>query len=400
MVQIQPIGERVKGFILGLWLLFAPATFGYTSQALIYSDLASGVLLLLLSLSPKSTWGYALIGCWLGFAPLLFWAPEPACYLNDTLVGMLSLALFIVPKEPTEEGPSVPKGWSYNPSSWPQRLPIALLAFLGWMFSRYMGAYQLGYIDTIWDPFFGDGTLNVITSTVSKQFPIPDAGFGAFAYSLEMLSVLKGGERRWRTMPWMVIVFGLLAIPLSLTSIILIILQPLVVGAWCTLCLGTALCMLLLMALSIDEVAAVIQYLRSKEKPFLKLLFQGGESRGATYDQRTPPLDAPLLSLVRASFWGVTLPWNIALSILTGAFFMFAPGLFEFDRPMANVDHVFGALIIVISFIAMAEQTRKARFINVLFAAIILIASLVTFQGLVLHIPLALLTAILAIPSK
>lgn len=395
------------GALLGLWLIASPATFGYTSCPLIYSDIVCGILLLILGLVLRSwnsvlpAWGYAIIGLWLGFAPLLFWAPEAACYLNNTIVGMLCLVLFIrmpvIPGQLPDTGHSVPPGWTYNPSSWPQRLPIALLAFLGWMFSRYMAAYQLGYIDTVWDPFFKDGTLHVITSTISQQFPVPDAGLGAFAYSLEMISAFKGGERRWRTMPWMVVVFGILAVPLSLTSVLLIILQPIVVGSWCTLCLATASCMLILIALSIDEVAAVIQYLRSREKPFLKLLFKGGQCPGATEDLRTPTLDQPLLTLLRASRWGVTLPWNLALTVLVGASLMFMPGVLSFEGAMGNIDHVFGALIIVVAFVSMAEVTRQVRWVNILFAAVVAAGAFWDMQALALHLAAAVAAALLSL---
>jgi hypothetical protein len=237
----------------------------------------------------------------------------------------------------------------------------------------------------------------VITSDISKQFPVSDAGLGAFAYSLEMLSAFKGGERRWRTMPWMVVVFGILAVPLSLTSVLLIILQPLVVGAWCTLCLATAFCMLILIALSIDEVAAVIQYLRSKEKPFWTLLFKGGQCPGSTEDLRTPTLDQPLLILLRASRWGVTLPWNLALTVLLGALLMFLPGTAGFEGRMADIDHVFGALIIVVAFVAMAEATRQVRLVNILFAAIVAAAALWNGEALLIHLVAAAAAALFSL---
>lgn len=40
-----------------------------------------------------------------------------------------------------------------------------------------------------------------------------------------------GSPSRWRTMPWMVAVFGILVIPLGLVHIFLVISQPLVAGA-------------------------------------------------------------------------------------------------------------------------------------------------------------------------
>ena len=44
-------------------------------------------------------------------------------------------------------------------------------------------------------------------------------------------------------MPWMVTFFGILVVPLGLTHIVLVISQPVVVGAWCTFCLLAALIM-------------------------------------------------------------------------------------------------------------------------------------------------------------
>lgn len=372
------------GVFLGLWLLISPATFNYQSRVLTYSDLACGVVLLIASLGCRRlktvlvAWVFAIVGMWLECAPLIFWAPDPACYLNNTIVGMLTLALFIlmptIPNQIEETGPSVPPGWSYNPSSWPQRLPIALLAFIGWLFSLYLAAFQLGYLDVVWDPFFPNGTLRVLTSNVSKAFPIPDAGLGAFAYSLEILSTFQGSERRWRTMPWMVIIFGLLAVPLSLTSVILIILQPIAVGAWCTLCLMTACCMLIVTPLSIDEVVVAVQYLRaSKEKPFLKLLFQGGKCPGATQDHRSPALDEPLFTLLQATRWGVTVPWNLALTVFLGIFLMCFPGVFDMQGFMADLDHIIGALIVTVTMVALAEAVRSVRYLNIVLGSILVI---------------------------
>ena len=58
-----------------------------------------------------------------------------------------------------------------------------------------------------------------MTSWVSKGFPIADAGLGAFAYSLDILAGAIGDSRRWRTMPWMLLLFGLLIVPLGVVSV-------------------------------------------------------------------------------------------------------------------------------------------------------------------------------------
>src|SRR6266542_3944656 len=213
---------------LGAWLITSPFTFGYADGAMMRSDVISGALLIFFSaiaLWPRfdfiGRWSVSFVGGWLQFAPLIFWAKSPAAYLNDTLVGVFAITLSIlVPMMPgmahhmemMKPGPEIPTGWSYNPSSWHQRAPMIALAFIGWLGSRYLAAFQLGYINTIWEPFFGDGTVKVLTSHVSKMFPISDAGLGAAAYTIEMLMGWMGGKQRWRTMPWMVTFFFILVI--------------------------------------------------------------------------------------------------------------------------------------------------------------------------------------------
>jgi hypothetical protein len=267
------------------------------------------------------------------------------------------------------------------------------------MISRYLAAYQLGYIQTVWEPFFDPGTSAVLTSDVSKAFPVPDAGLGAFAYSLETLSCF-GCEKRWRTQPWLVLLFGLLTVPLALTSVILIMLQPVVVGAWCTLCLLNAFLMLIPIAFALDEVAATWQFLRySKEKPFWRLLLQGGECRSGSSDHRSPQLDQPMWKLLRASAWGVTLPWNLTLATLLGVWLMFAPSLLPYSKAGADLVHIVGALVIVVTMLSYSEIARSARWINILLAALLLISPFLTPVPIIIghEIGAALLLAALSI---
>ena len=147
---------------LGFWLIAIPLTFNYKSHLVGLSDIISGLLIAmfgLLSLAPRRIWaGWALglVGVWLQLAPLVFWAPIPLMYINDISPPRwpLSSRFSIAKKNEAESAPSVPAGWSYNRSAWLHRIPTVGLATLCWFFSRYMAAYQLGYIDTIWDPFF------------------------------------------------------------------------------------------------------------------------------------------------------------------------------------------------------------------------------------------------------
>lgn len=394
--------------LLGLWLLTAPATFHFESSPLLWSDLISGALLIVLSLHARirptscKLWILAAIGIWLEIAPLVFWAPTTGAYVNNTLVGALVIALAVVfypmPGQLPDEEPTVPPGFSYNPSSWPQRLPIAFFAFICWMISRYLAAYQLGYIDTVWDPFFDPGTKGVLESDVSKLFPVSDAGLGALAYTLEFLATCQSGKARWRTSPWGVIVFGILVIPVSLVSVILIILQPLAVGTWCTLCLATAVCMLIPIPLAVDEVIATLQYLKkSKEKSFFSLLFKGGTCAEAKTDHRTPTLDQPLLKICQASLWGVTFPWNLSISALIGICLMSFPSLFDLEGILFDLDPILGALTVVVSVVSFSEHLRKCRYLNLLFALVLFIAAWFSSDYISLHAATAVAIALLSL---
>ena len=250
---------------LGLWLISIPLTFGESVPGMMISDLTTGILLIafgLLSLDPQrmwSSWSVGILGIWLQLAPLVFWEPKSLMYLNNTIVGAIAIifSFALNQKIGASQGLSYPKGWSFNPSSWIPRILTVGLALVCWFISRYLATFQLGYIHHMTDPFFKDGTLHVITSQISKDFPVADAGLGAFGYTLEFLLGWQGSERRWSEMPWLVVFYGILVIPVSVASIALIILQPVAVGAWCSWCLGIALCMLVMILLTAPELAAV-----------------------------------------------------------------------------------------------------------------------------------------------
>ena len=385
----QVVWPHFANIGLGLWLITSAVALGLESRGLQASDVTSGALVILfavLSLSSQPFWKFwapwanSLVGLWLLFAPLVFWAPTAAGYANDTLVGALVVVFAILaPGMPMaagmsmEPGSDVPPGWSYNPSSWPQRAPIIALALLGFFLSRQMTAFQLRHIASLTDPFFGLGTQRVLTSDVSRAFPIPDAGLGAVAYMVEFLMGFMGDKRRWRTMPWMVTFFGILVVPLGVVSITLIILQPLAVGAWCTLCLIAAAAMIIMIALTLDEVVAMIQFLvqaRREGQSLWRTFWLGGVLHEAP---DTRPVHPDVVS-VKAMVWGVALPWNLLLSAAIGAWLMFAPAALGSAGWAAHADHLVGALIVTAAVIAMADVGRATRFVNMLFGAAVLAA--------------------------
>jgi hypothetical protein len=166
-------------------------------------------------------------------------------------------------------GPAI-EPFDYNPSSWGQRVPIALLAMAGFFIAVYLGLYQWGLIAGLWEPFFtGEGERNgsetVVMSDASERmkswFRIPDAMLGAVAYLGDAVFCLAGSTRRWQYRPWMVAIFGLDVIPLGIVGAILVFVQGFVVGYWCTLCLASAAISLILVWLAYDEVWASLLYL-------------------------------------------------------------------------------------------------------------------------------------------
>ena len=157
---------------------------------------------------------------------------------------------------------NIPPGWEYNPASWPQRIPIIVLALVGVGIATYLTLYQLRVIPVVWEPFFGNGSITILNSYVSEILIIPDAALGAFGYLVDAVAGAIGSPRRWRSMPWIVIVFGLAVGPLGFVSIMLVVFQPVLFDAWCTLCLASAVVSVVMIGPAMDEFLASMQYLK------------------------------------------------------------------------------------------------------------------------------------------
>jgi len=158
-----------------------------------------------------------------------------------------------------------PPGWDYNPSTWKQRLPIVAIAVAAFVAATHLALYQVDVISRPWEPFFGQGSRVILESWVSRLLPISDAALGALSYLLDAVAGVIGGRRRWRTMPWMVVLFGVLVGPLGAVSVLLVILQPVLFNAWCTLCLFTAVLSVLMIGPAMDEVLASLQHLKREK---------------------------------------------------------------------------------------------------------------------------------------
>lgn len=393
--------------VIGLWLMTGVQPMGYEVKGMIISDLVSGLALVvlgLLSLNPTrywAMWAAGFVGGWLCMAPLIFSAKTAVAYTQGTIMGTLvMLFVLVIPNIPgiiaiRKEGNNLPEGWTYNPSAWPERIPVVILGWLGYFTARYLAGFQLEYSADIWDPFFGDGTKQILTSKVSESFPVSDAGLGAFAYILDVVTGLAGRTGRWRTMPWIVLIFGILVIPLGIVSLTLVILQPVVVGAWCSACLLSALITVLMIPFTFDEVLASVQFLWKKKQEGKSLwhtfwfgdAYHEGETK--IYDD---PGNVQFKKNMKSLWEDLKLrPWNLFVAIAVGLWFMFSPSVLGYSGKLADSNHLVGAIAIAMSIIAMSEVVRSLRFINFLFAAW-LVASLWIFGqsgGMILWTQLA-----------
>lgn len=401
----QFLWAHFVNMVLGAWLISSPAILGYFGSAVGYSDIGTGMVLLLfggISLSLRQSWARfacAAAGVWLLLAPLLFWTTSAAAYLNSTLVGMLVIGLAAAARPmpgvspvAVMSGPTYPPGWDNNPSSWFQRLPIIGLALFGLLMSRYLAAYQLGHIDTVWEPFFAgtgtrlNGTEEIITSEFSEAWPVPDAGLGGIVYALEILLGLIGSTQRWRTMPWVVASFGLLIVPLGVVSITFVIIQPILIGTWCTLCLLGAAAMLLQIAYAFNELVATGQFLRRRQRagaPLLKIFFTGDTDEGADEAPEDNFRRGPGAVLKEVLGTGVSLPWNLALCLFIGLLLMLTRITLGNEGSLANWDHLLGALIITVAGIAIAEAARPLRYLLIPLGVALFVTPLVYDAGLV-----------------
>ncbi len=166
----------------------------------------------------------------------------------------------------------IPPGWDYNPATWRQRLPIVGLALAGLGIAMYLSLYQWEVIDRIWEPFFSEGGFgggsrevlreSGVSQETMRYLGVPDGFLGALAYLVDALAGVIGSRRRWRTMPWIVVVFGVAVGPLGFVSVLLTVFQPVLYGSFCTLCLVTAAISVAMIGPAMDEMLASLQYLQ------------------------------------------------------------------------------------------------------------------------------------------
>src|SRR5690606_7411826 len=194
-------------------------------------------------------------------------------------------------------------------------------------------------------------------------------------YMLEILTGLLGSARRWRTMPWVVVLFGIMIVPLGAVSITFIIIQPILLGTWCTLCLIAAAAMVIQIPYSLDELVATGQFLNRRRKAganLIRIFFTGDTDDGNGHE--TEDFAQPPGVIARDMLGGsVSVPWTLAACIAIGILLMFTRLLFDTGGGIADVDHLIGSLLLTISVTALAEVARPVRFVNIPFGLALLI---------------------------
>jgi uncharacterized membrane protein len=384
--ESPPMWPFAVNIILGVWLASTALTIEPHPPALMVSDLLSSSLIIGGSALACFTryawvrWLLAITGLWLMCAPLVFWAPTAVSYDTNNLIGSLVVAFsVIVPgivAAQVPPGPDVPPGWNYNPSAWPQRVGIIACAFLQFFIARYMAAFQLGHTAEIWDPVFGNGTRNVLESDVSKAFPVSDAGLGAVTYLIEALTGFLGGTRRWRTMPWAVVMFGIMIVPVGVVSIVLVVLQPVAVGAWCAWCLITAGLTVIMIGPAIDEVVATGQFLlraRREGQSLWQAFWRGGTIQVRASDQ-SAEREVALWRQLAGGLELLSIPWNLVVCAVLGLWLMVAPVALGNTGASANNNHLVGALVVTFAVIGFSEAGRGGRLVNLILGTWLLVA--------------------------
>lgn len=250
---------------------------------------------------------------------------------------------------------------------------------MGGAIAFYLTLFQWETIRNIWDPFFsgGDdypnGSSKILKSPTSEILPHPltDGFLGFLGYVGDAVTGLIGGTRRWRTMPWIVILFGILVGPLGAISIILVMTQPLAYDTFCTLCLATAVISVLMIGPAMDEMLASLQYMRrvkANGRPFWRYFWGLGDQEPLLHP--APPPETAASSPAPAWIGSIT-QWIIAG---LGIYLMAAPALLGYDGTRAaDVDRVIGPLIAAVGLISAWEATRNVRWSNILLAGTLIL---------------------------
>jgi uncharacterized membrane protein len=131
----------------------------------------------------------------------------------------------------------------------PERKRVVVLALVGCAVACYLALYQWRLTGAVWDPLFGARSSEaVLMSSVSRALPVPDAMLGALAYLVEASAAVFC--RRGRAL----LVYAAVLLALAVTSVMLVLVQAVLVHAFCTLCLASAAISFVNVALARTEI--------------------------------------------------------------------------------------------------------------------------------------------------
>lgn len=265
-------------------------------------------------------------------------------------------------------GRQIPPGWSYNPSAWRERWPLLVLAAVGFLAALYTALSQLGVFPTMWDPFFGSASSYAVThSALSRLLPIPDGVFGVFGYLLDLIFGSLGGEDRWRSRPWVVLIFAIVVVVLGIISLVLTITQGAVIGQWCTVCLISAAVSTLILGMGIGEALATLQYL---SRVFMELGVPAAWRAlwGIGRARRRDPEEAgwaPAIATPRRNAPPDVARWLQIVASALGIWLMVSPAVLPSTPQGAGVARIGGPLAIWVGVLALRGVTRPFRALNV-----------------------------------
>ena len=134
---------------------------------------------------------------------------------------------------------------------------LVALALAGCGLSLYLAAFQLRLVARVWDPLFDGGSRLVLTSGVSRLLPVPDALLGAAVYALDAGLAVALAARASRHPEGLATALAVVAGVGALGGITLAVLQPLVAGTFCTLCLASTAISIALAIGAVGEARAV-----------------------------------------------------------------------------------------------------------------------------------------------
>jgi hypothetical protein len=107
-------------------------------------------------------------------------------------------------------------------------------------------------------------------------------------------------------------------VPLGVVSIYFIIIQPIVIGTYCSLCPLAALAMLVMMPFTLDELVAMGQDLMQvyrRGESVLRAFFMGGASPGSGRNNK-PNYGASWPAMTLSAARGMTVRWTLVASAL------------------------------------------------------------------------------------